>query len=194
MPARRRRPLPLLLAALALAAAAPGCGNERAPVPETPLPGVRLGDNPLDDPKAGYSLIAPAGWTVTSGQPPEVTTIASGAAIVSLLRYPRTETLPRTKAELDRAMADLIAAAKARDPSFTVIRSARTRVDGKPAVEIRATETIAGVPRTVRSAHVYAHGAEFVVDMYAPNDDFRRIDALYFRPLLRSLELRAPTA
>ncbi len=194
MCSRRTRTPVLVLLLIALASLAVGCGNARTPVPDETLPGVRFGDNPLDDPKAGYSLIAPAGWTVTGGTPPQVTTIAYGAAIVSLLRYPRSEPLPATKADLDRATTDLLAAAKARDPTFTVLRSARTRVDGKPAVEVRATETIAGAPRTVRSVHVYAFGGEFVIDMFAPNEQFRAIDALYFRPLLMSLKLRAPAA
>jgi len=194
---RRARQLPRSAAAcavLALAAGAPGCGNERTPVPETTVPGVRLGDNPLDDARGGYRLIAPAGWTVAGGEAPLVSTISSGSAIVSIFRYPRSEPLPKGREALDRATSDLLAAAKARDPSFVALRSSRVKVDGQPAVQVRGSETVAGLPRTVRSTHVYAFGGELVIDMLAPAPEFKRIDALYFRPLLRSLELRAPTA
>ena len=61
-------------------------------------------------------------------------------------------------------------------------------------MQIRARETIAGQPRTVRSTHIYSHGAEIVVDAYADADNFRRIDAKYFRPLLRSLRVTSPAA
>ncbi len=190
-----RRPRPVLLVVLATLALLPaGCGNERTPLPETAAPGPRLGDNPLDDAKVGYRLIAPAGWTVAAGEAPIVTTISNGTAIVSILRYPRTEPLPAGREDLDRALGDLLAAAKARDATFAPIKSARTRIDGRPAVEVRATQTVAGLPRTVRSVHVYAFGGEVVIDMYAPADIFLRVDETYFRPLLQSLELRAPTA
>jgi hypothetical protein len=61
-------------------------------------------------------------------------------------------------------------------------------------VQIRARETIAGQPRTVRSTHIYADGAEIVIDAYADADSFRRIDAQVFRPLLRSLQVTRPRA
>lgn len=190
-----RRPRPSLVVLAAVLALLPaGCGNERTPTLEIGGPGARLGDNPLDDATAGYRLVAPAGWTVAAGEAPVVSTISSGTAIVSILRYPRSEPLPKDRASLDRALKDLLAAAKARDTSFTPLASARARVDGRPAVEVRATQTVAGLPRTVRSVHVYAFGAELVIDMYAPGDIFKRVDETYFRPLLQSIELRKPTA
>ncbi|MTD43023.1 hypothetical protein GKE82_01550 [Conexibacter sp. W3-3-2] len=188
------RPLPLFAVLALLAVPVAGCGNERTPVPEVGAPTQRLGDNPISDPRAGFSLVAPAGWTVAAGAAPVVSTISSGTAIVSILRYPRTEPLPKDREALDRALNDLLAAAKARDASFMPIKSARAKLDGHPALEIRATQTVAGVPRTVRSVHAYAFGAEVVVDMIAPNDSFRQVDATFFRPLLRSMKLRAPTA
>lgn len=188
MPSRRL----LILVLLALSVGA--CGNERTPVPEIGSPGQRLGDNPLDDPRGGYKLIAPAGWTVAAGAPPLVSTISSGPVIVSIFRYPRTEPLPRTKDELDRAITDLLAAAKARDATFTPLKTARFRVDGRPGIQVRGTQTVAGLPRTVRSTHVYAYDGELVIDMLAPTDTFKAIDQLYFLPLLRSIDLRKPTA
>jgi hypothetical protein len=59
-------------------------------------------------------------------------------------------------------------------------------------VQIRAREHIAGQPRTVRSTHIYAHGAEYVIDAYADADSFRQVDAQVFRPLLRSLHVSSP--
>jgi hypothetical protein len=171
-----------------------GCGNDRTEVPDLLTPGPRLGDNPVVEPRAGLRLIAPAGWTVTQGEPPLLTTVASGNLIVSIFRYPRTEPLPRTREELDRATTDLLAAAKARDPTFTPIRTARTRVDDQPAIQVRATQTVAGQPRIVRSTHVFAHGAEIVIDMLAPGELFRQVDAATFRPLLRSVKLTEPKA
>ena len=58
-------------------------------------------------------------------------------------------------------------------------------------MQIRAKEHIAGQPRTVRSTHIYAHGAEYVIDAYADADSFRAVDAKVFRPLLRSLHVSA---
>lgn len=192
MPSRHPLILGVLLAALCLVAG--GCGNERTPVPEIGSPGQRLGDNPLVDARGGYRLIAPAGWNVAAGTAPLVSTISSGPVIVSIFRYPRTEPLPKTKEQLDRAITDLVAAAKARDPSFNVLKTARFRVDDRPGIQVRGTQTVAGLPRTVRSTHVYAFDGELVIDMLAPTEDFKAIDALYFLPLLRSIDLRKPTA
>ena len=74
----------------------------------------------------------------------------------------------------------------------TVVRRALTRLGSHPAIQVRGTETISGQPRTVRSTHVYAFGAEVVVDAYAPANVFGRIDRAAFAPLVRSLKLRAP--
>jgi hypothetical protein len=80
----------------------------------------------------------------------------------------------------------------AADSTFQVIKAAPATIAGKPAVQIRARETIAGQPRTVRSTHIYAHGAEYVIDAYADADSFRQVDAKVFRPLLRSLHVSPP--
>lgn len=181
-----------LIAVLLALAALAGCGRERTPVPETGGPGQRLGDNPLSNPAAGYRLIAPAGWVVAAGEPPLVSTISSGPVIVSIFRFARSEPLPKAKDQLDHAITDLIAAAKARNPSFEAIRSARVRVDGRAAIQVRGTQTISGHQRAVRSTHVFAFGGELVIDMLAPVDGFKTVDSVYFRPLLRSLRLSAP--
>jgi hypothetical protein len=59
-------------------------------------------------------------------------------------------------------------------------------------VQLRGTETVVGRPRTVRSTHVYAQRAEIVVDAFAPDQDFRRVDAQVFRDVLRSLRIGKP--
>jgi hypothetical protein len=158
-------------------------------------PGPAFGSERVTYPQAGVTLRrAPAGWTRISGAAPAVATIATGQATIGIFRYPRTEPLPKTKGQLEAAATALVAAAKARDPTFTEIKRAQLTIDGQPAVQIRGTETIDGQPRTVRTTHVYAHGAEVVVDAYAPAVDFRRVDAQVFRPLLATIWVRAPKA
>lgn len=128
----------------------------------------------------------------TDGQGTLVTTISTGEATIAIYRYPRSERLPRTKKELRAALDGLVAAAKARDATFNELKRATLEVDGHPAVQLRATETVVGRPRTVRSTHIYAQKAEIVVDAFAPDKDFRRVDAQVFRDVLRSLRISRP--
>jgi hypothetical protein len=185
----RRAPLAV---AATLAVLAGGCGNNRQPPPDVHTPGPPLGSNQAEYPQAGLHFLAPAGWNTDAGQPPLVATIATGDASVAIFRYPRTEPLPKTRAQLDAALDSLVAAAKARDATFTELKRGRLRVDGKPAVQVRGTETIEGHPRTVRSTHVYAEGAEIVIDAFAPADVFKRVDAEVFRHVLRSMQISKP--
>ena len=178
-----------LLTALLLA----GCGNARQPSPDVRTPGPAFGSERVSYPAAGLTLRrAPSGWARTSGVAPAVAGIVTGTASIGIFRFPRTEALPKTKAQLDAAAVTLLAAAKARDPSFVEIKHARLRVDGHPAIQIRGTETINKQPRTVRSTHIYAFGAEIVIDAFAPEADFRRVDTQAFRPLLATMQIRAP--
>lgn len=181
----------LLAAALALSLGA--CGNDRTDTPDVRTPGPRLGSTPASYPQAGISFEAPAGWNIDGGKEPLVATLATGRATIAIWRYPRSEELPRSKAELEAAREALLTAARARDATFQEIKSAATKIAEKPAVQIRARETIEGEPRVVRSTHIYAHDAEIVIDAYASADDFRRVDAEVFRPLLRSLEVEKPS-
>lgn len=171
-----------------------GCGTQRQLPPDVTTPGPPIGSQPASFPAAGLSFLAPNGWLRTDGQGTLVTTISTGEATIAIYRYPRTETLPRTRAELDAALTALVGAAKARDSTFTEIKRGRLRVDGHPAVQLRGTETVVGRPRMVRSTHVYADGAEIVVDAFAPQADFRRVDAQVFRGVLRSLRIMRPKA
>jgi hypothetical protein len=183
-----RRLLLVLTAAVALA----GCGNRRAAVPDTATPGPPLGTNAATYPQAGLRFGAPAGWHVEPGQAPLVTTITTGRAAIAVWRYPRTEPLPVTARALEQAKSALLAAAAARDATFAPQGARVTRVGGRRAIEVRGTETVEGARRAVRSTHVFAFGAEVVVDASAPPRDFARVDRKVFRPLVRSLHLGPP--
>lgn len=143
-------------------------------------------------PSQGLTFTPPADWSVDAGTGHLVATAQAGQATVAVWRYPRTETLPKSKVELQAARDALVKASKKRDVTFEQIKTAATQIAGQPAVQIRAREHIAGQPRTVRSTHIYAHGAEYVIDAYADADSFRAIDAQVFRPLLRSLRVSSP--
>lgn len=186
MPARR------LLIALALVLAFAGCGTERTEAPNVVTPGPPLGSNASSFPAAGLAFAAPAGWDLQPGVPPLVATITTGRATIAVYRYPRTEPLPRTKAELDDAAEALAGAALQRDATYKELARGRLRVDGKPAVVLRATETVGDQARTVRSTHIYAFDGEVVIDAFAPAEDFKRVDEEAFRPFVRSLELSDP--
>ncbi len=188
----RRLSCALLTTACLASIGLAGCGNDETAAPDTTTPGPALGANRVSLPQHGIAFEAPAGWSLDEGQPPLIATIATGQATIAIWRYPRSETLPKTEAELQAARDALVAAAKRRDKTFRVVKSSPAKIAGHPAVQIRARETIQGQPRVVRSSHVYAEGAEVVVDAFAGPDDFRRVDAEVFRPMLRSLRLTAP--
>jgi hypothetical protein len=172
---------------VALAALAAGCGGSSSDDAAT-TPATVSGSFP----KAGVSFAPPADWSVDAGKGHLVATAQAGQATVAVWRYPRSERLPKSKLELQAARDALIKASLKRDASFEQIKTAATKVAGRPAVQIRAREHIAGQPRTVRSTHIYADGAEYVVDAYADADSFRQVDAKVFRPLLRSLHVSSP--
>lgn len=190
MPVRQLLPV-LALAGLSLA---PGCGSEKSKPPVVTTPGPPIGTNPERFPGAGLAFRAPAGWNVTPGQPPLVATVSTGRATIAIFRYPRSEPLPKTPADLNAAADALAGAAKIRDASFAELKRGHLEVDRQPAVVLRGTETVDGQPRTVRSTHVYGFAGEVVVDATAPAADFKRIDDQAFRPLVRSLRLAKPAS
>jgi hypothetical protein len=184
--------VPIRRSALVLATAAvlpAGCGNSRTPVPDMVRPAAPHGRQTASYPAAGVRFRAPANWTITPGQAPLVATVASGHAVVALWRYPRTEPLPATAAALEQARGLLVGAARTRYARIHVIRSRVLTVAGAHAIELDATERVAGAPRRVRSIHVFAHGAEVVLDEYAPTGFFHTVDHQVFSPLKRSLRL-----
>ncbi len=186
-------PVRLLVPALAAVLLA-GCGGTRTAPPDPTAPVASHGELRAERfGAAGVALGVPAGWVVRPGRAPLVATITSGRAALDVFRYPRTEPLPRTATALDAAVAALAGAARQRDPTFAEAARSRTRVDGRPGVALRGTEDVAGQPRTVRSTHAYAFGAEVVLDALAPAADFARVDADSFRAVVRSVELFAPS-
>lgn len=184
--------LTIVLALVPVVLAA-GCGSARTPAPDVAAPGSPRGTVAVRSAPAGIAFAAPVGWR-RQARPaaPLIASLSDGRAIVNVFRYPRTEPLPRTRAELRTAGRALVAAAKQRDAGLVERTLAVTRVDARPALVLRATEAVAGQPRTVRSTHVFADGGEVVVDAIAPAGDFARIDAAVFGPVVRSLRFTAP--
>jgi hypothetical protein len=182
------------LACAAAAILAGGCGNQQVDPPDASVPARPVGTTPAFFDQQGLRFGVPGGWHVRSGAAPLVATVQSGTATVAVWRYPRSEPLPKTNAQLTQARDLLLQTAKARDQTFKEAKTAITKLDSHPAIQVRGTETISGQPRTVRSTHVYAFGAEIVVDAFAPAGVFDRVDSEVFRPLLRSLRLQSPSS
>jgi hypothetical protein len=180
----------LTLIGCALAVLAAGCGNEQSTPPDVSKPVHPAGSVPFKS--QGIAFATPGGWHARPGASPLVATVQSGPAQIAVWRYPRTEPLPTTSAQLTQARDLLLQAAKARDQTFKEARTAITKVDGHPAIQIRATETVSGRGRTVRSTHVYAFGAEIVIDAFAPADVFGQVDREAFVPVVKSLRLASP--
>jgi hypothetical protein len=177
-------------AALGTAALA-GCGNDRPPAPDQLAVRAPGGTARTTFPQFGLTFRRPAAWSFDTGRPPLVATVVSGRAVVAIWRYRRREPLPRSRAELQGARKALVAAARRRDRRLKVISTRSVRVGGAPAIEVLAVQRIAGQRQRVRSTHVFARGAEVVVDAYSPPGSFRSVDALAFRPLVRSLRIGA---
>ena len=183
----------VLLTAVALAAVlTAGCGRDRLEPPDPSRPASALRDAERSYPEVGLRFMAPDDWTFEPGRAPLVTSTADGTATIAVWRYPRTETLPREKADLDAAQDALVDAARQRDPRFELDEARQTEVDGAPAIVVLGTQQVAEQERRVRSTHVYAKGAEVVVDAYAAPRDFAKVDRAVFRPLVRSLKIDPP--
>ncbi len=183
-----RRVLGILLALVVVA----GCGNERskpADVRTVESPG-RFRDARY--PKQGVFFRTPVRWRTVHGKAPQISTVTSGSAQIAIWRYPRTEPLPRTREELGIARDELLRAVRSRDPSFDLGSTRIVIKKGLRGVEVVGTGTNQGVRRRVRSLHAYAKGAEVVVDAFAPQADFGRVDRQTFAPVIRSLKLRVP--
>ena len=189
MPAR---PVALLLLGLCLAGAASGCAASRTPAPNLTRPVAPGASVPRDFPSLGLGFRSAGNWSYDPGQPPLVALMTSGQALLAIWRYPRTEPLPVGLAALRQARHALVAAAQARDATFVAEQNRIFRLDGQPAIELLGRETVAGQPRRLRSVHVYAHGAEFVIDALAPAGYFPGVDADEFVPFLDTLRFLAP--
>ena len=179
------------LTCLAVAALLSGCGNDRTPPPDIGVIRAPGGWRTVQFSKAGVSLKAPVRWPSNLGQGRRIATFSAGEAQITIWRYPRTEPLPQTRAQLHATRTSLISQVKARDPTFELRSSRLVRRSGLRAVELVGVGTAQGVQRSIRSLHAYGHRAEVVVDAFAPAKDFPRVDEQTFRPVLRSTKLTA---
>lgn len=194
MPRVRRAPrIPIALVCAAVLLA--GCGNDRTPVPDLSLvPAPKAFREAFFD-EQGVRFRAPTNWRVIAGTSPQVATVAIGTAQVAIWRYPRSEPLPETRAQLHAARDALVAQIESRDPTFKLTSTRLVVKRGIRAVEVVGTGTNLtnpAVQRSMRSLHAYGHGAEVVVDAFAPPKEFARIDEQAFGPISRSLKLRDP--
>jgi hypothetical protein len=187
-----RAALACLGVALAAGAVA-GCGNEPSKPPTVTAPKEAFGwvDQPL--PTQGVTFQRPSAWRWTPGNPPLLGTVSSGLVTISVWRYPRDEPLPETLEELTVATDALVAAAQARDPTFTVIKAKGTRAAHRPAVVIIGDETVAGEPRRVRSTHIYTDESEFVIDAFAPADQFALVEDSIIVEMIRTFRFEPAT-
>ena len=180
---------------VAYAAVLAGCGNERTAVPDLGVvPAPKAFREAFFD-EQGIRFRAPTNWRVVPGEPPHVATVAIGSAQIGVWRYPRTEPLPETRAQLNAAREALVAQIESRDPTFKLTSTRLVVKPGIRAVEvvgIGANLTNPSVQRSMRSLHAYGRGAEVVMDAFAPPKGFGRIDEQTFGPVSRSLKLRAP--
>jgi hypothetical protein len=172
---------------LALAAALAGCGNSRTPVPDVSTPDPPQGAR--DVRLKGIRFKAPVNWADLPAQGARAGGIQSRTATLAVWRYPRSEPLPATPQALEEVRGLLIERIKQRDTSFRVRDDRRLRLAGARALEVTGEATIAGLPFRVRSTHLFKHGTEYVVDAYAPPQDFDRVDSTVFKPVLQTLRL-----
>lgn len=164
-----------------------GCGDARTPVPSLPSSSPHT----LSYPAAGVSFSVPGTWTVASHQRPLISTANSGNGEVSLWRFPRTGRLPAGN-QLTRATSALIGAARARDSKLRVLTARQVPLDGRRAIELDVLDLVGGERRQVRSLHLFAYGAELVLEELAPPNEFRAVDRAVFSPLIHSLRVFSP--
>ncbi|HEY1592330.1 MAG TPA: hypothetical protein VGF81_11095 [Solirubrobacteraceae bacterium] len=179
-----RRTLGVMVLGCLLAA---GCGDSRAPVPSLTRPAPAHGYRTVHFTDAGVSIASPAGWSPIAERPPLSTAVTSGDAVIALWRYPRRQPPPASPAALGEARASLVAAVRARERSVRVISARTARIDGSPAIELSALETIGGHPRQVLSTHLFTDRGEVVLEEYAPPAIFRAIGGSLFARVRRSL-------
>jgi len=171
-----------------LAAFAAGCGNERASPPELGRPDRPTGYQTFVSPDGAVSFNHPSNWGVAAGEGPEVARLYSGTALAAVYAYPRTD-LPTGRAAVEDSRRRLLASLRRRAPSFSLIGSHLTEVDGAPAVVVDGGGEIGGHLVVERTIHVYKPGIEFVIDAYAAPLSFSLAERWGFRPLLRTIDL-----
>ena len=181
----------VVLAAVPLA----GCGNDRTPVPQLGLipPPKDFRDAAFK--AQGVEFRAPTNWRIVEGEEPQLATVAIGDAQIGIWRYERSEPLPETRDQLDAARQALVAQIESRDPTFKLTSTRLVLKPGFRGVEVVGVGTNltnSSIQRSMRSLHAYGHGAEVVMDAFAPPREFARVDEETFAPMARSLRLVAP--
>ncbi len=183
----------IAIAASAAAVLLAGCGNDRTDPPDIGKIPAPTGFRDQTFIKEGVFFRAPRNWRVIPGDAQfQVATVAAGDAQIGVWRYPRTEPLPETRAQLRAARKALIAQVQNRDATFKLTSSRIVEKEGLRGVELIGTATNQGQPRLVRSLHAYGRKAEVVVDAFSPPKDFPRVDEQTFGPVARSLKLGEP--
>ena len=188
-----RRAFRQALCLVALTALLAGCGNDRTPVPDLSLVPAPKAFRETFFQAQGVRFRAPTNWRVVPGDRPQIATVAIGTAQVAIWRYPRTEPLPETRAQLSAARDALVAQIRSRDPTFELTSTRLVMKRGLRGVEVLGVGTNLTNPtakRSMRSLHAYGGGAEVVMDAFAPPKEFHRIDEQTFGPMARSLKLR----
>jgi hypothetical protein len=184
--------LPVVVVAVAVGTA--GCGNSRTAVPSSVLPAAPGVFRVLAYARSGIVLKAPLDWGVRTGKAPLVATVSSGNAVIALWRFPRRSAPPADRAALRGLMSALVSESRSREPGLRVIHALRSHAGSAPAVELDAIERVGGELRRVRSIHVFVHGAEVVLDEYAPPTQFAAVNRAVFGPVRRSLALTGASA
>jgi hypothetical protein len=183
----RRAPIAILAVVLV-----GGCGNDRTSSPDIGRIPSPKGFRDAKFAQQGVFFRAPTNWRIIEGDPPHVATVAIGDAQIAVWRYQRTEPLPETRDQLEAARDALVAQVQARDATFRLKSSRIVVKEALRGVELVGSATNQGLRRRVRSLHAYEHGAEVVVDAFAPPKVFARVDEETFGPVARSLKLRKP--
>jgi hypothetical protein len=181
----------LVLLSLVAAVLLGACGNSRTAVPDTGFIPPPSSFRDVKYPAEGVGLKIPVNWREQQGTDPQISVVAAGDAQMALWRYKRSEPLPVTRSQLHAARLALVAQVESRDPTFELTSSRLVMKPGLRAVELVGLQTNQGQRRSVRSLHAYGHGAEVVLDAFAPPKDFPRVDKQTFAPVARSLRLRA---
>ena len=172
---------------LLLVLAVGGCGNERTRAPDADTPLTPQGERIERLKQAGVRFIAPGNWPDLARVDPREGGIRSGRATFAVWRYTRTQELPRTREELEQVRDLLLERVRARDATYEERETRIVRRGGAPGIELLGTQTLAGNVVDVRSTHLFTRGSEFVIDAYAPPDQFEAVDEAVFLPALRSL-------
>jgi hypothetical protein len=182
-----------LLLGLAAAALVAGCGSDKTEPPDPAAVPEAQGTEEVSYPDEGVTFEAPRGWRRQEGEAPLVAALQTGSATLALWRYPRPESqMPVTHELLDDAKEALVVQIRRRDPSFELELAKLLHVGPKRAVQVLGVGNINGNRRMIRSTHIYTERSEFVVDAYAPETVFPRVDRQVFEPVLDSLEITTP--